>query len=119
MLKHTPISCFLDSMSARLKGPKAEGMELVINMVFTDIKESYVLHLENSVLHHQKAEPDPNANATVTLTKDLYLQLAIRKVGIKDLLTSDDIEFKGSKIDLIRFFALFDMPRGKFDIVMP
>ncbi len=119
LLQQTPISKFLDSMAARLNAPKAEGKKMKINVVFTDLNESYQLKLENSVLHHKQAETDSAANATVRLTHKLYLDLAIGEVGIGDLLLSDDIKFSGSKIDLIRFFSLFDMPKGDFNIVIP
>lgn len=120
MLQHTPMHTFLEAMSVKLNGPKADGKSIMINLVFTDIKESYVLNLENAVLHHRKSDPDPNANATVELTHTLYLKLAIGKIGIKDLLFSDDIQYKGSKIDLIKFFSLFDLGSGNnFNIVTP
>jgi alkyl sulfatase BDS1-like metallo-beta-lactamase superfamily hydrolase len=119
MLKQTPMSNFLDAMAVRLNGPKADGKEITINIIFTDLNESYVLNLENAVLHHRQTTPNPKANATVKLTHDLYLNLAIGRVGIKDLITSDDIEYSGSKLDLIRFFALFDKPKPKFNIVTP
>ena len=106
-------------MAVRLNGPKADGKEITINVIFTDLNQSYVLNLENAVMHHRQTSPDPKANATVKLTHELYLNLAIGKVGIKDLLTSDDIKYSGSKLDLIRFFALFDRPEPKFNIVTP
>ncbi len=119
LLRQTPISNFLDSMATRLNGPKAEGMRVKVNLIFTDLNESYLLDLENSVLHHHKTRPDPQANATIKLTRELYLNLAIGKIGVTDLIRSDDVEFKGSKLDLIRFFALFEQPTGAFSIVLP
>jgi len=119
MLKQTPISNFLDAMAVRLNGPKADSKEITINIIFTDLNQSYVLNLENSVLHHRQTAPDLKANATVKLTHDLYLNLAIGKLGIKELLTSKDIEYSGNKLDLIRFFALFDKPKATFNIVTP
>jgi len=119
LLQETPISRFLESMAARLDGPAADGMEMTVNIVFTDLNQSYVMNLENAVLHHRQADPDPEANATVELTHDVYLQLAIGKLGIKDLVMSDDVKFKGSKIDLIRFFSLIKQPTGDFAIVTP
>jgi len=119
MLRQTPVPRFLDSMAARLKGPDADGLTLTINLIFTDLRESYQLQIENAVLHHRQAPPDPQANATVEITRELYLQLAIGQVGIQDLLLSDDLKLSGSKIDLIRFFSLFDQPEGKFNIVTP
>ncbi|MFO7559038.1 MAG: alkyl sulfatase dimerization domain-containing protein [Desulfobacterales bacterium] len=119
VLKHTPVSLFFDSMSVRLNGPDAEGKNMVVNIVFTDIDESYVLTLENAVLHHRKTDPDPKANATLKLTHDLFLKMAIGKAGIKDTIFSDDLETSGSRIDLVRFFLLFDKPKVDFNIVTP
>ncbi|MEQ1517845.1 MAG: alkyl sulfatase dimerization domain-containing protein, partial [Usitatibacteraceae bacterium] len=50
MLKHTPVERFLEAMAAGLNGSKAEDVNLKINLVFSDTKESYVLLLENAVL---------------------------------------------------------------------
>ena len=119
VLKQTPLSRFFDSMAVRLDGPAAEGENFVVNIVFKDINESYVLTVENSVLHHKKAEPDPDADATLTLTHDLFLKMAIGRAGVKDTIFSDDLETSGSRIDLVRFFLLFDKPKGVFNIVTP
>ena len=119
VLKQTPLSRFFDSMAVRLNGPAADGKQFVVNIIFKDINESYVLTVENSVLHHKKADPEPNANGTLKLTHDLFLKMAIGKAGIKDTIFSDDLETSGSKIDLVRFFLLFDKPKGTFNIVTP
>ena len=50
---------FLEAMAASLNGPEADGRETTLNFVFTDIDESYVLTLENAVLHHKRGDPDP------------------------------------------------------------
>jgi alkyl sulfatase BDS1-like metallo-beta-lactamase superfamily hydrolase len=119
VLKHTPVSLFFDSMSVRLNGTDSEGKHMVVNIIFTDIHESHVLTLENSVLHHRKTDPDPEANATLKLTHDLFLKMAIGKAGVKDTIFSDDLETSGSRIDLVKFFLLFDKPKGDFNIVTP
>ena len=88
-------------------------------MVFPDIGESYELSLENSVLHHKAATSDSPADATMTVTYDLFIRMLIGQVGMKDMLLSDELTVEGSKIDLVRFFALFDKPGGTFNIVTP
>ncbi|MBW1895061.1 MAG: MBL fold metallo-hydrolase, partial [Deltaproteobacteria bacterium] len=120
VLKQTPLSRFFDSMAVRLDGPAAEGKHFVVNIIFKDINENYVLTVENSVLRHKKTDdPDPDANATLKLTHELFLKMAIGKAGIKDTIFSDDLETSGSRIDLVRFFLLFDKPKGIFNIVTP
>ncbi len=119
LLRHTPTERFLDAMAVRLNGPKAADEELTVNLVFTDLGETYVLVIENGVLHHYRRDADPEANATLSLTRDAYLGLAAGAIGLTDLLTSDNITLEGSKLDLVRFFSLLERPEGTFDIVTP
>jgi len=117
MLAQTPTERFLEAMAAGLNGPKAEGINLTINLVLSDSKESYVLWIENAVLHHKRGEPAPNANATLTLTKPIFIKMMAGTAGVKDTLLSDDLKTAGSKIDLMRFFSLIDKAPGTFAIV--
>ena len=117
MLQQTPIERFLEAMAAGLDGPAADGKNLKVNLVLTDIKESYVLWIENAVLHFKKAAPATDANATLTLTKPIFIKMMAGTAGIKDTLLSDDLKIDGSEIDLVRFFALIDKAPGTFAIV--
>jgi len=117
MLAQTPIERFLEAMAAGLNGPAAEGKDFKINLVLTDTKESYVLWIENSVLHHRRAEPAQDANATLTLTKTFFVRMMAGTAGAKDMLTSDELKVSGSKIDLARFLSLIDKAQGTFPIV--
>ena len=117
MLHQTPIERFLEAMAAGLDGPAADGKDLKVNLVLTDINESYVLWIENAVLHHRKAPPAADANATLTLTKPIFIKMMAGTAGVKDTLMSDDLKVDGSKIDLVRFFTLIDKAPGTFAIV--
>lgn len=117
MLLQIPMERFLEAMAAGLNGPEAEGKDLKVNLVLTDIKESYVLWIENSVLHFKRAEPAADANATLTLTKTIFVKMIAGTAGVKDTLLSDDLKIGGSKIDLVRFFGLIEKAPGTFAIV--
>ncbi len=117
MLLQTPIERFLEAMAAGLNGPDAEGKDFKVNLVLTDLKETYVLWLENAVLHFKRGEPASDANATLTLTKDIFVKMIAGTAGVKDTLLSDDLKVTGSKIDLVRFFGLIDKAPGTFAIV--
>ncbi|HUN68947.1 MAG TPA: alkyl sulfatase dimerization domain-containing protein [Burkholderiales bacterium] len=119
MLAQTPIERFLEAMAAGLDGPAAEGKDYKVNLVLSDTKESFVLWIENAVLHHRKAAPAADANATLTLTKPIFIKMMAGTAGVKDTLLSDDLKVTGSKIDLVRFFALIDKAPGTFAIVTP
>ena len=117
MLYETPVERFLEAMAAGLDGPAADGKNLKVNLVLTDTKESFVLWIENAVLHHKKAAPAADANATLTLTKPIFIKMMAGTAGIKDTLMSDDLKIDGSKIDLVRFFTLIDKAPGTFAVV--
>ncbi len=117
MLLQTPMERFLEAMAAGLDGPAAEGKDLKVNLVLTDTQESYVLWIENAVLHFKSGEPATDANASLTLTKDIFVKMIAGTAGVKDTLLSDDLKVGGSKIDLIRFFSLIEKAPGNFAMV--
>jgi len=117
MLQHTPIERFLEAMAASVDGPKAADLKLTINLSFTDLRQNYVLRLENGVLRHYREEPDARADATLHLTKVFFLQMMTGQAGAKDLLLSDQTRIEGSTLDLGRFFRLLDKVPGNFPIV--
>jgi alkyl sulfatase BDS1-like metallo-beta-lactamase superfamily hydrolase len=119
VLLYTPTERFLDAMAAALNGPDAAGKDLKINLVLTDTKESHVLWIENAVLHHVKAPPAADANATLALTHEMFVRIVSGAAGAKDLLLSDDVKVTGSRIDLGGFFGLLDKAPGTFAIVTP
>jgi alkyl sulfatase BDS1-like metallo-beta-lactamase superfamily hydrolase len=49
----------------------------------------------------------------------MFLAVLTGRVGLKDLLLSDEIELQGSKLDLLQLFALLDRPDGRFKIITP
>jgi alkyl sulfatase BDS1-like metallo-beta-lactamase superfamily hydrolase len=119
MVKFAARSNFFDVMAAQLNAEKAEGMAMTINFHFTDLNENHVLTLKNSVLHHTQAAAVENANATLKISHDLFLDLVLGNASLKKLIFSDQLSIEGSKIDLARFFALQDKPQGVFEIVRP
>ena len=119
MLMQTPVERFLEAMAAGLDGPAAEGKRLKINLVLTDTRETFVLWIENAVLHFKPAAPAADAQATLTLTKALFIRMMAGTAGVKDTLLSSQLQVQGSRIDLVRFFTLIDKAPGTFPIVTP
>ncbi len=119
MIKHAPLERFLDAMAARLDGTKAEGKEMILNLVITDLGTTHVLELKNSVLRHYERDARPDANATMKISHALLLRLLTGTAGVKDTLFSEDLKIEGSRLDLVGFFRLFDKPEGTFNIVTP
>lgn len=119
MLQHAPVERFLERMAAAIDGEAAAGSRLKVNLTFSDLGESYVLWIENAVLHFRRAPPDAAADATLTLTKPLFLRLVTGQAGVRDLVFSGDATISGSALDLGRFFLLVEKAPGTFPIVTP
>jgi alkyl sulfatase BDS1-like metallo-beta-lactamase superfamily hydrolase len=119
LLLQLPLDVFFASLSARLVGPRAEGKDTKINMVFTDLGESWVLWLENAVLHAARRDADPAAAATVTLTRSLLVRLVTAQVGVRELIFSDEMSIDGSRVELVEFLTLLERPGKPFPIVTP
>lgn len=119
LISETPLDQFFELMGAMLNGPKADGKTFTLNIQFTDLDKVYVLELENAVLHQREGTPAPDANATVRITHPLFVKMLTGGAGIREILFSDDVSVEGSKLDLVRFFALLDQPNETFNIVTP
>jgi alkyl sulfatase BDS1-like metallo-beta-lactamase superfamily hydrolase len=119
LLLSTPASRTLDSMAVRLDGPAADGKRMKFNFVFADVGETHVVEIENSVLHHRLADPAPDADATVHLTRDLLVRLGVGDAGFRDLVMSDELRVEGSRLELLSFLSMIDRPDGRFPIVTP
>lgn len=119
ILEQTPMDKFFQSMSVRLDAEDAEGEEQQVEVVFTDLNESYLLSVKNSVLHVTQDPDTHQANASLRLTRDLFTRMLVGDVGIKEVLTSDDLDIEGSTLQLLRFFSLFEIPDSEFNIVTP
>jgi alkyl sulfatase BDS1-like metallo-beta-lactamase superfamily hydrolase len=117
MLEQVPVERFLERMAASIDGPAAEGMQLTINLTFSDLGETWVLRLDNAVLHHARGAADPAANATLTVTRPFFARMMSGQAGATDLLLSDETRIEGSRIDLARLFGLIERAPGTFPIV--
>jgi alkyl sulfatase BDS1-like metallo-beta-lactamase superfamily hydrolase len=120
IVRHLPIEEFLNAMATRVNGPEAAEESVAINLVFTDTGETHVLTLENGVLNHAQREANPDAAATVKLTRALFLRMAMGQAGLRELIFSDELSVEGSRMSLLSFFSNFDpMGEGLFPIVTP
>ncbi|WP_341304838.1 alkyl sulfatase dimerization domain-containing protein [Pseudomonas sp. TMP25] len=117
LLEQTSGAQFMQMFQVALNGPKAEGVDLRLNITFSDLQENYVLSIENAVLQAHQAPVDSAASATLTLTRALLVKIITQQAGIKELLTSEDMQVDGSMLDLARFFSLLDKPDQVFPIV--
>lgn len=123
LLTRAPISTFLETIAVNIDAKKADGKAIVIELVFTDVNEAYVLSLKNSVLHFYQRPLAPKQalepSATLTLTKSMLLTIITGTGDLKSTLLSDDLSVDGSFLDLLSFFGSMSGATENFPIITP
>jgi len=119
MVKAMTINMFFDYLGVTLNGPKAEGKTIVLNFVFTDTEEAYILSLQNSVLHYVPRRQSEKADATVTMTRDTLNEIIAGRAKLQDKTEDGSIKISGNEEKLAEFFSLIDEFEYWFNIVTP
>lgn len=119
MLKHTPVESFFDAMAAQLNGPEAEGENFSFRVELSDKGQSYVLWIENAVLHHAVDDGSIETDTQIRLTHELFMKVMLGQASLMELVGSDELEIDGSSLDLLKFLSLLDKQSEPFNIVEP
>jgi alkyl sulfatase BDS1-like metallo-beta-lactamase superfamily hydrolase len=118
-VQQVPLMQFMKALSVRLDGEKAEGERLVLNVLFTDQQKNFVLTVRNSVMHYKETPAAANADVSIALSKNLFVDILLGQAGIQQLLTTDDLAVEGSVLKLLKFFSLLGESNDNFNIVTP
>jgi alkyl sulfatase BDS1-like metallo-beta-lactamase superfamily hydrolase len=108
-----------DYLGVRLNGTKADGKTIVLNWDFTDVREQYALTLRNSALTYRANWQDPQADATITLTRAVWNALTFGQTTIDQALASGAIKVTGNPQKLTELLGLLDTFKPDFPIVTP
>lgn len=118
-IKAMPPHMVFDYLAVRLNGPKAAGKKIVLNVDFIDLKEQYVLTVENGVLNYAHGRQDDKADATVRLSKATLNAIQLKEATIEQKIESGDIKIEGRKETFGEFLGLLDTFEFWFNIVTP
>jgi alkyl sulfatase BDS1-like metallo-beta-lactamase superfamily hydrolase len=116
-LKAISPDLFFDLMGVRLNAEKADGKKIVVNWTFSDLGETHVLNLENSVLSHYQGEPDANANVSLTMKRDTLNRIVLKETTFLREATIGDVKLRGNPLTLQEFMGLMEEPPPNFPIV--
>ncbi|PHS38423.1 MAG: hypothetical protein COA91_07930 [Robiginitomaculum sp.] len=119
MVANLPLDLFFDLMAVRLNGPKAEGLDMKINFVFTDTGDKAALHLKNAVLNTRMHSQYTDVDATVILSRTDLNRILFKQVSFRELMLKKQVKVQGSVLKLQKFMALLDDFNYWFNIVTP
>ena len=119
LIASVPTSMFLDFMGVRFDPEDADDLKVKINLDFTDTDEKFVLSLENSVLNNIQGKQDPEANASLKLTRALFNRVALGETNFAKEIVLGNVKFSGNPLALTRVFGRLQEFDPWFNIVMP
>ena len=110
---------FFDYLGVRLNATKAEGKTFVINCMFTDSKQQFVLNLENSALTYVKGKQATNADATIALARDTLDAVILRRTTFADAVKAGLIKVDGDPGKPADLLSMLDTFQTMFEVVEP
>ena len=119
LIASVPTSMFLDFMGVRFDPEDADDLKVKINLDFTDTNEQFVLSLENSVLNNIPGKQDPEANASLKLTRALFNRVALGETNFAKEIVLGNVKFSGNPLALTRVFGRLQEFDPWFNIVTP
>jgi alkyl sulfatase BDS1-like metallo-beta-lactamase superfamily hydrolase len=118
-LLNMPMDDFLKFLSIKLNGTKAENKIMTFNLTFTDSKTNYMFDLDNSVLNFKKGKMASNPDATLTLDRITFYQIALGREDLSKMEAAGKVSISGDKEQFEDFLSLLDQFQPKVNIVTP
>jgi alkyl sulfatase BDS1-like metallo-beta-lactamase superfamily hydrolase len=119
MLQALPTEMVFDFLAVRLDHRKTDGLNVGINIAFTDSGENYALELSNSVLNNTKGRVLPNADVSLTLTREALFKMLVAKAPLPQLIQSGAVKLAGDPRALGAVFGSVAEFNPGFNIVTP
>jgi alkyl sulfatase BDS1-like metallo-beta-lactamase superfamily hydrolase len=113
-LRALPADALLDSLSVRLNGPTAGGLELAFTLTFDDTGERFAVSVRNGVLRHRPGKAGPEAR----LSRSTLAALVIGETALAAAMAEGAVAGEGAPIlgELLAHLDRFDF---WFEIVAP
>lgn len=113
------LDLFFDYLGVRLNAEKeAAGAEIALNFDFGEDGQ-YLVELQNGVLNHTMDVQADDADATITLTRDVLDSIVLGQTTLEDARAAGNIQIDGDADKLPQLVAMLDEFDFWFNIVTP
>lgn len=117
MIAGLPVMNYLDYLAVRVNPEKSMGLDLKINIKFTDLNENYSVALKNSVLNSYK-KLQKNPNGEISLTRDSLNKILMGETTLKKEIDINKIKVINSP-NVEKFVNSLDNFQFWFNIIEP
>jgi alkyl sulfatase BDS1-like metallo-beta-lactamase superfamily hydrolase len=119
IVRNLGLETYLDYLAVRLNHPNAAGKVITLNVVMPDVKEKFVIYVENGVMNYTLDEQDNWADATVTLDRAVLDDINLRQTTLNQAITDGEVRIDGDADQFGNFVAMLDNFEFWFNIVTP
>jgi len=119
ILAATTTPMLLDFAAVRVNPAKAEKHAFKIVIEITDRREAILISVANGVLIHESGIRDPQAGATLWMTRPLFVATLFGRQSYEPLIQSGDIKVEGDAALYCALVDLIEPVEPNFAIVTP
>lgn len=113
------LDLFFDYLGVRLNSEKAGDADITLNFDFGDSGGKYLVGLQNGVLNHTAGEQADNADATITLSRDVLDSIVLGETTLEKAATDGEIQIAGDPDKLDQLVSSLDTFEFWFNIATP
>lgn len=119
IVRNLGLVTYLDYLAVRLNHPKAAGTVITLNFVMPDVKEKFVMYIENGVMNYTMDMQDDKAGATVTLNRTVLDDINLGQTTLNQAITDGKVKIDGDAKQFGDFVAMLDRFEFWYNIVTP
>lgn len=108
-----------DAIAGRIVGPAANAVSIVMNWIFTDTQERYLVELSNGALSTMAGKTSMRDDVTIVLTRDALNRVMAGALSPQDAIEAGDIKVHGDITKFGELFKMIDRSEKNFPIVTP
>ena len=118
-IRGMPLENLFKAMAVRLIPAKVDGLDLAINLNFTDLTDQFRLEIRNSVLRGFRNLAEKEAPTELVLSSINFKRMMSGLITAAELIKSDDMKIIGDAETLLPLPTYFDSFQRRFPLVIP
>jgi alkyl sulfatase BDS1-like metallo-beta-lactamase superfamily hydrolase len=108
-----------DAFAAKVIGPRVGDAKIVMNWIFIDPVDPYLVRVQDGVLNYTANKLDTRADVSLMLSRDTLNAIMSGELSPKTAIQDKLITITGEMVALLHFFLLLDDSDPSFPIVTP
>ncbi|ARN19664.1 alkyl/aryl-sulfatase [Piscinibacter gummiphilus] len=119
MVRGMSLDMVFDFLAVRLNHRKVDGLDLGIQIDFTDTKDTYALELSNAVLNNTKGRRLAKPQVSLALSQPAFFKMLLGGVPLPQLVAAGEAKVSGDPAALGAVFSHIETFAPLFPIVTP